>query len=197
MGSLLEIKDNWNKKTDLSELDTWQALSPKFLKFEHRPIRAIHSLSLHMVTSTSFPLSLSISLSTSLFLLSPLIISRILQPLFATVSLPEVHTHQTLRKGGFRRSYAWSPSSGWWTVGPMQLFESPSLAIVFGRFQRRLTTFHGEATCFGMSSPSSTNCVPIDRRIIIVKKPITIHTVTSMAFSGESGKFWEVKPPKF
>ena len=37
---------------------------------------------------------------------------------------------------------------------------------------------------------------PFDGRIIAVEKLVTIHTVSSTAFSGEPGKFREVRTPK-
>ena len=40
------------------------------------------------------------------------------------------------------------------------------------------------------------NHAPLDRRIFAIQKPVTIHIVTSTAFSSEPGKFHEVRPPK-
>ena len=67
---------------------------------------------------------------------------------------------RTSRKKGCRRLDTWSPSSGLWTVGPMQPFEVSASATIFGHFRCLPTTFHGEATYFGTSSPSFTILCP-------------------------------------
>ena len=132
-----------------------KTLSPIFfLKVAQWPIRNCLPFSSHL--STCNPLSLSVSLS-SLSLL-PLAESSI--SILTVEPFLELRTCQTLRKRHGRRSDGQSPSPRLWAVGPMRLSKGHACNSVFGCFQRCLATFHGKATYFGMSSPSSTKSCP-------------------------------------
>ena len=120
------------------------------------PIRECPLSFSHMATSAKLSLSLPISLSS----LPPSPIGQASHLRLTALPLSNYNTRQTSRKGVCRWSDAWSPSSRWWTVGPMQLFESSACNSVFGCFWRRPATFHGEATYFRTSSPSSTKSCP-------------------------------------
>ena len=81
-------------------------------------------------------------------------------------------------------------------MGPTPSVEDHASVVVFGHLRRRLASFHGKATYFGTSSAPLQNHAPLNGRIIVVKKPVTIHIVSSIAFFGELVKFREVRPLK-
>ena len=81
----------------------------------------------------------------------------------------------------------WSPCK------PLKILPPPPF---LANFWHHPAIFQGETTCFGMSSPPSTRPYPLDGRIIVFEKLITIHTVPSTFFSYELGKFRGVRPSK-
>ena len=175
-----------------SKLDTCPSLITKFFKNGTVANQRVPLLSSHMATSAKIPYSLYFSH------LSPISypIGRILPPSFdrlAVAGVPHASDTEEERLLMTKRLKFQPQTLG---GGPHVALQWSRLRHGFWHFWRLSASFQGEATYFGMSSPSSTKSCPLDRLIIAVKKLVTIHTVSSTTFSGEPRKFREVRPSK-
>ena len=155
------------------------------------PIRGNHfSLSL-WPTCHSFCLSLSFSLIST----REQVVSS--STIFVAIPSPEINTRRRRRKASSRRMFPPVVS-----VGDEQQWSS-SWLLKFTPLPPFLPDSNAVQPLFPVKSPVLErafdllqNYTPLAGRIIIVEKPITIHTMPSTTFSGELGQFREVRPPK-
>ena len=132
--------------------------------------------------------------SQLLSLISLLTIGQILHLCLTALPLSNCNKRWTSRNGGCRWSDTWSPSSGRWA--PCSHSKVTPTAQFFAVFGVVRPPFMVGPPVLKWALHLLQNCAPLDRWIFAVQKPVIIHTVTSIAFSCESGKFREVKPPK-